>query len=75
MIKHLTTHGNSSALIIERPILELLHIGAKTPLEITTDGKNLIVSPIRGPHREKKIKQALAKVNRRHGKILKALAG
>ena len=74
MIKHLTTHGNSSALIIERPILQLLRIGPETPLEITTDGKNLIVSPVREVGREKKIKKALAKVNRRHGRTLKALA-
>ncbi len=74
MIKHLTTHGNSSALIIEKPILELLQIGPKTPLEIATDGKNLIVSPVADRGREKKFKAALAWVNRRHGKTLKKLA-
>lgn len=74
MIKHLTTHGNSSALIIERPILDLLKIGPTTPLEIATDGKNLIVSPVQDTGRERKIKTALAKINQRHGKTLKKLA-
>ena len=74
MIKRLTPHGNSFALIIEKAILQLLNIGSETPLEITTDGKNLIVSPVNDPKREKKVKAALAKVNRRHGKTLKALA-
>lgn len=74
MIKHLTMHGNSSALIIEKPILELLHITTETPLEISTDGKNLIVSPVTDPNREKKIKSALLKINQRHAKTLKALA-
>lgn len=74
MIKHLTTHGNSSALIIERPILDLLKIGPTTPLEIATDGKNLIVSPVQDTGREQKIKKALAKINQRHGKTLKKLA-
>lgn len=74
MVKRLTTHGNSSALIIEKPILELLGIGPKTLLEIATDGRNLIVSPVREANREKKIQEALRKINRRHGKTLKALA-
>ena len=74
MIKHLTLHGNSSALIIEKPILELLHITPDTPLEISTDGKNLIVSPVSDAKREKKIQAALSKINQRHAKTLKALA-
>ena len=74
MIKHLTAHGNSSALIIEKPILELLHITQDTLLEVSTDGKNLIVSPVLDKNREKKIKSALTKINQRHAKTLKALA-
>ena len=74
MIKRLTMHGNSSALIIEKAILEILHIDLNTPLEIATDGKNLIVSPIHNGKKENKIKSALLKVNRRHAKTLKELA-
>ncbi len=74
MIKRLTLHGNSSALIIEKPILELLHINLDTPLEITTDGKNLVVSPIHGRNNGNKVKSALLKVNQRHAKTLKELA-
>jgi len=39
MVKRLTKHGNSMALVIDRPILELLNIDSETPLEISTDGK------------------------------------
>lgn len=74
MVKHLTTHGNSSALIIEKPIMELLNITQDTPLEVVTDGKNLIVSPIRNARRETMFKKALNKINQRHSKTLKALA-
>ena len=45
MVKKLTKHGNSFALVIDRPILELLNIDIDTPLEISTDGKTLTVSP------------------------------
>ena len=47
MIKTLTTHGNSAALIIDKPLLEILNIDMDTPLEIVTDGANLIISPVR----------------------------
>jgi antitoxin component of MazEF toxin-antitoxin module len=74
MVKKLTAHGNSAALIIDKPILELLKIGMDTPLEIATDGKSLIISPVRDIDREEKFRGALAKVNARHGRTLKKLA-
>lgn len=55
MIKNLTTHGNSAALVIDKAILELLGITMSTPLKITTDGKSLIVSPIPNTQRDEKL--------------------
>ena len=74
MIKKLTTHGNSMALVIEKAVLDLLHITRKTPLEISTDGKNIVISPIHSLGREKAFRLALEKVNKKHGETLKALA-
>ncbi len=74
MIKTLTSHGNSAALIIDKPVLELLKIDMDTPLEIVTDGRNLIISPLRNTKREGKVEKALAKINSRHGVTLKKLA-
>ena len=74
MVKHLTQHGHSAALIIDKAVLELLRITLKTPLELVTDGKNLIISPLRGAKRASRFRSALQAVNRRHGKTLKALA-
>ena len=75
MIKKMVSHGNSAALIIDKPILDILKIGMDTPLEITTDGKNLIISPVQDVKREEKFRAALQKVNKKHGKTLKKLAG
>ena len=36
MMKQLTKHGNSLALVIDRPILALLKADAKTPFDIST---------------------------------------
>ena len=74
MIKHLTAHGNSSALILDKAILDLLKITQKTPLQIVTDGRSLIVSPVDNENREKKVKTALSKIFKRHAKTFKKLA-
>ena len=74
MLKRLTQHGNSAALIIDKAVLELLRISMNTPLELVTDGKNLIVSPVRSARRAGRFQTALETVNRRHGKTLRKLA-
>ena len=47
MRKRLTRHGNSLALIIDRPILDLLGIDREDELEISTDGRVLTLTPVR----------------------------
>ena len=74
MVKKLTKHGNSHALVIDRPIMDLLKINAETPLEISTDGAVLIVTPVRDEKRQKKFKDALQKTNHKYGRMLKNLA-
>ncbi len=74
MVKHLTKHGNSLALIIEKPVLELLGADSETPFDITTDGEVLILSPVKDDKRKEKFKSALDKVNRRYPKALKKLS-
>jgi antitoxin component of MazEF toxin-antitoxin module len=74
MVKRLTKHGNSLALVIDRGVLDLLEIDGDTPLSLTTDGKCLIVTPVRDPEREKRFRAALAEGNRKYGKMLKRLA-
>ncbi len=73
MIKTLTSHGNSAALVIDKAILELLGISMSTPLKISTDGKSLIVSPLPNVQREEKFRKALDKVNMNHGNTLRKL--
>ncbi len=74
MVKRLTRHGNSAALVIDQAVLELLHITMRTPLELVTDGRSLIISPLRDGRRAARFRFALESVNRRHAKTLGALA-
>ena len=47
MIKKLSKYGNSFAIIIDKPILELLNITYNTSLKIKTDGEKIIIEPIK----------------------------
>jgi len=73
MIKKLTKHGNSYALIIDKPILELLHFTIKCDLEITTDGESLTIRRADSV-RSKRINAALDKIDERYGDVLQKLA-
>ena len=74
MVKNLTKHGNSYALVIDKPILELLRVTPETPFEILTDGQSLVLTPVRDPKDQKKFKDALETVHKRFGRAMKKLA-
>ncbi len=74
MIKTLTKHGNSYALVIDKPILELLKFDPEAPLEVSTDGKVLLVRRAPDAARGARVAKSLSRVNSRHGKALKRLA-
>ena len=74
MIKFLTKVGNSEAIVIDKAILSLLQISSNTPLEITTDGKNLVISPVSDPEKAKDVKKAFLSVKKRFAGALKRLA-
>jgi len=74
MIKTLTKHGNSYAMVIDKPILELLKATPETPFEIISDGRSLVLTPVRAPEEEKEFEDAVAMVHRRFGNAMKKLA-
>ena len=74
MVKKLTKHRNSLALIIDRPILDLLDIDPETPLDVSTDGRRLIIAPAKSSARRKKFDAAQEWVHQRYGKAFRKLA-
>jgi len=74
MIKTLIKHGNSMALVIDKPILEMLRVTADTPLELTTNGDTIMISPVRDKDRQSRLRNSLKKINRKYGDDLKRLA-
>ena len=74
MKKTLTRHGNSYALVIDKPILEILRATPETTFEILTDGNALLLMPVRAPEEETKFEEALSMMHQRFGRALKKLA-
>ena len=74
MLKTLTKHGNSYALVIDKPILDLLKFEPDSLLEITTDGKSLTITKAPSGVRSERVAQSLKKINTKHAKALKRLA-
>ena len=74
MTKTLIKHGNSLALVIDKPILEMLRISADTPLELTSNGDVLMISPVRNKAERRKLRASLDKINQKFGDDLKRLA-
>jgi antitoxin component of MazEF toxin-antitoxin module len=73
MIKTLTKHGNSLAMIIEKPVLELLGVDPETPFTLRRM-PGFILTPVKDAGRVEAFQSALAKVNNRYPKALKTLA-
>jgi hypothetical protein len=67
MIKHLQKIGNSRGIVIDKPILELLHIGENAAFEITQEKNGLLLKPI-------STMDAYKKISRKHRKSLNKLA-
>ena len=74
MRKMLCKHGNSYALVIDKPILEMLRVTPETPFEVITDGLSLVLSPVRTSDEEKRFDDALASVHKRFGRAMKRLS-
>ncbi len=73
MIRKLSRHGDELVLVLDRGLLEQLKIDETTPLEVTTDGHALTVSPVDDEHR-RRFRAALESTNERYGETLRRLA-
>jgi len=70
MVKNLTRHGNSFAMVIDRAILELIGAKPETPFEIITDGNALVLTPVRAVEAERAFNES---VQRGRGHISEAV--
>ena len=64
MAKRLTRTGNNLALVFDQPLLDALRIDANIPLEVSTDGEVIMVSPVRDRRRTARLKKVGAEAHR-----------
>jgi len=68
------------AVLIDKPILELLNITEKTNLKISTDGSRIILEPVRGSQKipkvsdEKQVQKIYEEIIKKYGKSFEKLA-
>ncbi len=74
MTKNLVAIGNSLGIIIEKPILDILHIERDTPLDVRTDGNQLIIRPLTREERSERLNTAVDRVMKNHHETLRKLA-
>ena len=74
MTKKLTRHGNSLALVIDKPILEQMGVDETTPLTLAFDGRCVIFTRASGTARRKMVRSAIDEIHREFGNAMKKLA-
>ena len=74
MQKRLVAVGNSLALILDKPILELLHLDRDTPVELRVEGEKLIIAAVTPSQRRARMKEIAKKVFDEHASTMAKLA-
>jgi antitoxin MazE len=72
--KKLTRTGNSLALVLDKPLLDQVGIDADTPLEVSTDGRVIVISPVAERRRTAKLKAIVTAAHARYGGVFRRLA-
>jgi antitoxin component of MazEF toxin-antitoxin module len=74
MVKKLTRTGNSVALVLDKELLEATGLHADSVVEVSTDGRVIVISPPLEKKRSQKLEAVLGKLDRRYGAVFKKLA-
>ena len=74
MVKRLTKTGNSLALVIDRPLLDATGIDIDTPLDVSTNGDVIVITPVRGRRRQARLRSAVDAMHRDYAGVFRRLA-
>lgn len=74
IVKKLTRQGNSTALVIDKPLLDLLEFDQDTELKITVKGRQLIVEPLTKSERAARIAEISKRDLKKNAELYRRLA-
>ena len=74
MIKKLTRTGNSIAIVLDKPLLEVLGLDENAEVEVSTNGQVIVITPKRSSARDRKFRKAADKVNQKYAGLFKRLS-
>jgi hypothetical protein len=63
MGKHLTRTGNSVALVLDKQLLEAANLDPSEPVEVSTNGRVIVIAPARSEREVEKFERAQAKMH------------
>jgi len=74
MVKKLTRLGNSSALVVDKTLMELMGIDSDTLLKISVKDRRMIVEPLSEEERAERFKAAMKKTGTKNAELFRRLA-
>ncbi len=74
MIKKLQPHGNSLALVIDKTMMEVLHLTPDTPVQVTIHGDSMTIRSANIGIPEEELKAQISEIRPRYKKMLENLA-
>lgn len=75
MIKQLRKVGNSNALLLDKPIMELIGLEEQGSVKLTVSDGALIITPVHpNPVSDEKFQQCLDRTVKQWGSVLERLA-
>jgi antitoxin component of MazEF toxin-antitoxin module len=74
MATRLTPTGERLAVILDQRLLEQLDIDAETELEISTDGRAIVITPVRADTRTRKLEQVVRAAHEQYADVFRRLA-
>lgn len=74
MIKRLTRTGNSLALVLDRGLLEAANLDPDAPVEISTDGKVIVIAPVPSDAHREKLARGMKAMHAKYAGAFKRLA-
>ena len=74
MVKKLARLGNSRALIIDRPLMDLLGIDDETPLKMTVKGRKLTVEAAAAGDCDERFRDVMQRTGKKNAELFRRLA-